>query len=185
MDEQHLIGLAGAGDTEALLLLSKRYVPVAQKLQRQYFIRSYDTDDWEQEALITMHRAAQQYDHRQASSFGAFYRLLLSNRVIDLIRRTQAQKRQPAQELLSLDYEDAMVLEELVGPEQLAIDILYIHEVIKRFVIECSYFENQVFAALLNGLTPQGIALKLQLELAPVLNAIDRCRRKLRALLFA
>jgi len=185
LDEQHLIGLAGSGDTDALLLLSKRYVPVAHKLQRQYFIRNYDTDDWAQEALIVMHHAAQQYDHRQASSFGAFYRLLLNNRVIDLIRRTQAKKRQPDQDVLSLDYEAAMILEELVGPEQLAIDILFVHEIIKQFVIECSNFENQVFKALLNGLTPQGIALKLQLELAPVLNAIDRCRRKLRALLLA
>lgn len=185
MDEQQLIGLAGSGDTDALLLLSKRYVPVAHKLQRQYFIRSYDADDWAQEALIMMHHAAQQYDHRQACSFGAFYRLLLNNRIIDLIRRTQAQKRQPDQEVLSLDYEAAMILEELVGPEQLAIDILYVHEVIKQFVISCSHFENQVFNALLNGLTPQGIATKLEQELAPVLNAIDRCRRKLRALLFA
>lgn len=78
-----------------------------------------------------------------------------------------------------------MILEELVGPEQLAIDILFVHKIIKQFVIECSNFENQVFKALLNSLTPQGIALKLQLELAPVLNAIDRCRRKLRALLLA
>ncbi|BDZ30032.1 sigma-70 family RNA polymerase sigma factor [Lactiplantibacillus sp. WILCCON 0030] len=183
MDEQQLIGLAKSGDTDALLRLTKQYVPVANKLQRQYFIRSYDDDDWGQEALIMMHRATQQYDHRQACSFGAFYRLLLNNRVIDLIRRAQAQKRRPDQEILSLDYEAAMILEELVGPEQLAIDILCIHEVIRRFVTECSKFENQVFEALLHGLTPQGIAAKLKLELAPVINAIDRCRRKLRALL--
>jgi len=183
LDEQSLIGLAKQGDTEALLILAKRYIPVANKLQRQYFIRSFDADDWDQEALIIMHRATQQYDTHHACSFGAFYRLLLNNRVIDLIRRAQAQKRRPDQEILSLDYEASLILEELVGPEQLAIDIFYIHEVIRRFATECSRFENQVFDALLHGLTPQGIAAKLELELAPVLKAIDRCRRKLRALL--
>lgn len=183
MNEQQLIALAAQGDDYSILKLADQYLPVVLKLRRQYFIRNFDEDDWLQEARIAIHRAAKQYDPQQPCSFGAFYRLLLSNQVIDLIRKTRAKKRQPEQELLSLDASEMAGLSEVLVTTVSATDIVFVHERLNEFSAVCSHFEGQVFSALLGGMTPKSIAQMLQVELAPVTNATDRCRRKLRRLL--
>ncbi|RRK11854.1 sigma-70 family RNA polymerase sigma factor [Lactiplantibacillus garii] len=183
MNEQQLIALAAQGDDYSIIRLADQYLPVVLKLRRQYFIRNFDDDDWLQEARIAIHRAAQQYDVAQPCSFGSFYRLLLNNQIIDLIRRSQAKKRRPEQEVLSLDDEEEDVLSDALVTTLSAVDVVYVHDRLSEFGQLCSQFEGQVFAAMLTGMTPQGIATMLQVELAPVTNAADRCRRKLRLLL--
>ncbi|ETY75215.1 sigma-70 family RNA polymerase sigma factor [Lactiplantibacillus fabifermentans] len=185
MTEQQLIALAARGDDYSIMLLAERYLPVVLRLRHQYFIRNFDDDDWLQEARIAIHRAARQYDHQHACSFGAFYRLLLNNQIIDLIRRTQAKKRQPDQDVVSLDMEDEEPLEEVLVTNYTAIDVIHVHDSVAEFTRICSNFEAEVFWALLSGMSPQGIATMLQVELAPVTNATDRCRRKLRQLLMS
>ncbi|WP_318767104.1 sigma-70 family RNA polymerase sigma factor [Lactiplantibacillus carotarum] len=185
MNEQQLIALAAQGDDYSIIMLADQYLPVVLKLRRQYFVRNFDDDDWLQEARIAIHRAAKQYDHSQPCSFGAFYRLLLSNQIIDLIRRSQAQKRKPVQDVLSLDAEEEESFGEGLITTLSAVDVVVVHDGLNEFARVCSRFEGQVFAALLTGMSPQGIAAMLQVELAPVVNAADRCRRKLRHLLFA
>ncbi|WP_234005678.1 sigma-70 family RNA polymerase sigma factor [Lactobacillus sp. CBA3606] len=180
MNEQQLIALAAQGDNQSIIDLAEQYLPVVLKLRRQYFIRNYDEDDWLQEARIAIHRAASEYDQRHACSFGAFYRLLLNNQVIDLIRRSQAKKRHPEHDILSLDMgmddgNDALLVTNLM-----AVDIVHVRNIVAEFAKECSSFEGQVFTALLAGYSPQYIARDLDVGLAPVTNAADRCRRKLR-----
>lgn len=185
MNEQQLIALAAQGDDRSILKLADQYLPVVLKLRRQYFIRNFDEDDWLQEARIAIHRAARQYDRNQACSFGAFYRLLLSNQIIDQIRKTQAKKRQPERELLSLDADDEAPVSDGLVTHLSAVDVVYVRDRLVDFSHVCSTFEGQVFAAMLTGMSPQEIAAILQVELAPVINAADRCRRKLRQLLRA
>ncbi len=185
LNEQQLIALAAQGDDRSIIQLADQYLPVVLKLRRQYFIRNFDDEDWLQEARIAIHRAAKQYDAAQPCSFGAFYRLLLSNQVIDLIRRSQAKKRRPEQEVVSLDTEEEDGLSNVLVTTLSAVDVVYVHEQLVEFARVCSHFEAQVFAAMLTGMTPQGIAVMLQVELAPVTNAADRCRRKLRRLLLS
>ncbi|MFB9768287.1 sigma-70 family RNA polymerase sigma factor [Lactiplantibacillus modestisalitolerans] len=183
MNEQQLIALAARGDNQSILKLANQYLPVVWKLRRQFYLRQFDEEDWKQEARIAIHRAAQQYDNQNNCSFGAFYKLVLNNQIIDLLRRSRAKKRCPEQELLSLDASD----EELIGQFAVLVvsplDVVYVHQQLAAFADLCSTFEGEVFAALLQGLSPQAIAQLLQVELNPVLNAMDRCRRKLRQLL--
>ncbi|MFC6180300.1 sigma-70 family RNA polymerase sigma factor [Lactiplantibacillus daowaiensis] len=180
MEEHQLIDLAAQGDNHSIGLLAEQYAPVMLKLQSDYFIKNYDHDDWSQEALITIHRAARRYDAAQLGTFGTFYRLLLSHRVIDLIRRSRAHKRHPERDLLSLDVETDDVLEALLVTHQQPDTTVHVREVVAAFPASCSEFEAQVFMELVAGSTPEHIAVKLAVEVAPVVNAIDRCRRKLR-----
>lgn len=185
MNEQQLIALAAQGDDQSIIQLADQYLPVVLKLRRQYFIRNFDDDDWLQEARIAIHRAAKQYDRSHPCSFGAFYRLLLSNQIIDIIRRTQAKKRKPDRDVLSLDADDEEPLTEVLVSSLSAVDVVHVHDSLTEFARLCSRFEGQVFSALLAGMSPQGIAAMLQVEVAPVTNAADRCRRKLRRLLLS
>jgi RNA polymerase sporulation-specific sigma factor len=180
MEEQQLIGLAAQGDNQSIRVLTEQYLPVMLKLRQNYFIKNYDHDDWVQEARLMVYHAALTYDHAQTHSFGAFYRLLLNHRIVDLIRRSCASKRQPNQDILSLALETEEITEALLVTNGAAVDIVHVRQVLADFVHYCSPFEADVFAAMLLGKAPVKIAAELQVDLERVINAIDRCRRKLR-----
>lgn len=180
MNEHQLINLAAQGDDQSIIWLTNQYTPVMLKLQRDYFIKNYDRDDWLQEARLTIYRAAVKYDAEQRGSFGTFYRLLLKHRVVDLIRRSQAHKRQPTRDVLSLDLPTEEVQEALLVTHRQPDVTVHVRQVVAEFPLSCSKFEAQVFNELLVGHTPEQIALNLAVDLSPVANAVDRCRRKLK-----
>lgn len=183
MNESQLIALAAQGEDTSIARLAEQYSPVVWKMRHQYYIRNFDEDDWMQEARIAIHRAAQQYQQARACSFGAYYRLLLNNQIIDQIRRTQARKRCPEGEVLSLNVTDEETLSELRMVPISTLDVIAVREQVIAFGDICSNFEGQVFVELLAGYSPEGIARTLQVEIGPVANAVDRCRKKLRQLL--
>ncbi|MDN6125074.1 MAG: sigma-70 family RNA polymerase sigma factor, partial [Lactiplantibacillus plantarum] len=110
MNEQQLIHLAADGDDASINALAQQYVPVVWRLRRQYYVRNFDEDDWLQEGRIAVYRAAKKYQRLRQCSFGTYYRVLLSNQIIDHIRRTQARKRRPEGNILSLDVNDEDIL---------------------------------------------------------------------------
>ncbi|VDG32296.1 DNA-directed RNA polymerase [Lactobacillus sp.] [Lactiplantibacillus mudanjiangensis] len=180
MDEHQLISLAAQGDDQSIAVLTKQYAPVMLKLQRDYFIKNFDHDDWLQEARLTIYRSAVKYDAQQLGSFGTFYRLLLKHRVVDLIRRSQAYKRQPDRDVLSLDLPTEDVQEALLVTHLQPDVTVHVRQVVAAFPLSCSRFEAQVFDGLLAGFSPEVIARQLAVDLAPVMNAVDRCHRKLK-----
>nr|WP_243875794.1 sigma factor [Lactiplantibacillus plantarum] len=54
-------------------------------MRRQYYVRNFDEDDWLQEGRIAVYRAAKKYQRLRQCSFGTYYRVLLSNQIIDHI----------------------------------------------------------------------------------------------------
>ncbi|AVW09570.1 sigma-70 family RNA polymerase sigma factor [Lactiplantibacillus paraplantarum] len=185
MNEQQLICLAAAGDDMSIGALARQYAPVVWRLRRQYYVRNFDEDDWLQEGRIAVYRAAKKYQRLRLCSFGAYYRVLLSNQIIDHIRRTQARKRRPEGELLSLDVDDEDTLCKLQTTHISTLDVVHVREQVRTFPTVCSPFEGLVFADLLAGHSPERIALSRHVEVSQVINATDRCRKKMRDLLQA
>lgn len=183
VDEQQLIRLAATGDSASIMALARQYVPVVWRLRRQYYVRNFDEDDWLQEGRIAVHRAARKYQRLRLCSFGTYYRVLLTNQIIDQIRRTQARKRRPEGDILSLDVNDETTLGEVRAAVVSVLDIVHVREQVRDFPTVCSTFEGQVFADLLTGQSPEKIALARQVDVCQVVNATDRCRKKLRELL--
>lgn len=109
----------------------------------------------------------------------------MSNQIIDHIRRTQARKRCPEGELLSLDVDDEDTLCKLQTTHISTVDVVHVREQVRTFPTVCSPFEGLVFADLLAGHSPERIALSRHVEVSQVINATDRCRKKMRDLLQA
>ncbi|WP_283678028.1 sigma-70 family RNA polymerase sigma factor [Lentilactobacillus sp. Marseille-Q4993] len=106
-DELDLIEKVTQKDDEAFAQLFKQYYPVVNKLRTEYYVNGMDNDDWDQEARIIMYRAARKFDPNYRSNFGSFYSRLLKHRIFDLIRRHNAQKRLPAEPLVSIDSDES------------------------------------------------------------------------------
>lgn len=80
-------------DSMALDELVKRYQPMIENMQSQYFVTGFDRDDWYQEALIVCYQTCKLFDGTTGSKFGSFYKMKFKHRMIDLIRRENAAKR--------------------------------------------------------------------------------------------
>ena len=80
-------------DEQALKELYYSCLPVIGGTIKQYFVELYDSQDWEQEALILCYKTAKRFDLKQGKPFVGFYKVSLHNRAINLIRRGKRKKR--------------------------------------------------------------------------------------------
>lgn len=93
-------------DSEALAKLVEKYHPMIDNLASEYFITSFDRDDWYQEAFITCFDACKIFDGSTGSKFGSFFKMKFKHHVIDLIRYENATKRKVNGMTESLDEVD-------------------------------------------------------------------------------
>ena len=101
--EEQLIRAVANRDDEAFAKLFKKYYPIVRKFRHQYYIEGYDFEDLDQEAGIVLYRSACWFKPARKVSFGSFYSLNLRNRLFDLIRSNNAQKRLPSEPLTSIE----------------------------------------------------------------------------------
>ncbi|WP_172188987.1 sigma-70 family RNA polymerase sigma factor [Lentilactobacillus kribbianus] len=173
-DEIDLIQLVAEGDSLALKQLFLMYQPVVNSLRSQFFIIGFDKDDWYQEARLVLFHSAQRFNPTKQVTFGSFYKRNLRNRIIDLIRATQAQKRAPKEAIASLEahpdyYDDLVIDKNSVSPEATTV----LHDSLNMAYRRFSPLEQQAFLAMLSqtNVSPQSRA---------VVNAFERCKHKYR-----
>ena len=168
-----LIEQAAAGDDLALIKLFTIYLPIVKKLQSEFYINNFEKDDWYQEAQITLFRSAQKFNPNKKVTFGSFYKRNLHNRVIDLIRETQAKKRIPKSELNSIEAKGQYYAETIQDYQGMAPDVRVImsESIIESFN-KFSALEKQTFIQMVEK--PE---FSKQFS-ATTMSAFDRCRKK-------
>lgn len=169
------------GDSLAVQELFSRYRPVMLRLKQHYYLPGHDLDDWEQEARLVLWSVVLKFNGERSSSFGAFYKLNLTHRVYDLIRQSQAKKRNA--QLLSFESNWAYFADTLVDHRTQVGDSVALRAVFRELFEQLSKTERLVLVELLTRATPLEISRKFEWELSRVVAAQHRCRRKLRQLL--
>lgn len=168
-----LIKRAATGDDLALMQLFNTYLPVVKKLQSEFYITNFEADDWYQEAQITLFRSTQKFNPTKNVTFGSFYKRNLHNRIIDLIRETQAQKRIPTSELNSIEANEQFYVETIQDNQEILPDlrVLLFESIVESFN-NFSKLEKQTFIQMLDQ---PGANKQLS---STARNAFDRCRKK-------
>ncbi|PWF99373.1 RNA polymerase sigma factor [Levilactobacillus bambusae] len=184
LTDNELIFFCQAKDSLALQTLCDRYEPVLRRLLQTHFLVGYTWDDWQQEARIVMYRVIQQFDGKKSPALGWLYKVALTHRVIDLIRREHAQKRIPRLETIPLDANPARTADLLTDPEWAELEkYVGLRESLVDYVQSLSRFEFKILLAYLHRQTRRETARQLDCTEAQVLSGIGRCRRKLETLL--
>lgn len=166
---------ADAEDKEAFGKLFIKYYPIVRKIKRLYFVNGLDDDDFDQEARLVMYKSVIRFSTDKAVSFGTFYRMNLKNRIFDLIRANNAQKRLPDSPIISLDvnhdyYESTVGDRRICSPESL----MMIQERMAALYENCSVLEKQALEFMMAQLNDQKISEKT------LVNAFERCKKKYR-----
>ena len=162
-------------DMKALHELLDRYRPLINGAKMNFFIRNFDNDDWEQEALIMCYQSCCTYDEDRADNFGAYYRTKFYNHLRSLLRYELAQKRTAFTKSISYDN---VVQKNLIKEEVEEMHITPRKEMYQKFIKKLSL---KVF---LGELTIEEASQKTKYSRYQLLQAKARCKAKMQKELF-
>lgn len=170
--DEELARLAVEGDRDAFAVLSDRYLPIIHSRANRYSsIVGVELEDFQQEGLLALYRAARGYQNDGQAAFRTYATTCINNSMTTAIRRHMRQRKQES--ALSLEQLDLAQAGELSDREA-------VRELSDQIQAQLSPFERQVLLLYLSGHSYAQIAQLLSTSAKPVDNALQRVRRKLR-----
>lgn len=184
LKDEDLITVIKSGDYSPFEILFQRYTPLVKNVIKDYYILGYERDDFIQEARIVFNKTILFYDKTRGHTFGNYYKLNLKNHLFSLIRKDMAKKRRIEKISESLD----SLLENGFSPQYIQNytssmsfqEALEVKESIPQYFESLSDFEHQVFIRYLRNIPREDIAKEFNCETVKVINALDRCKRKMK-----
>jgi RNA polymerase sporulation-specific sigma factor len=184
LDDEALTRAAQAGNDLALRTLVARYLSVAQRAGRRWYLAGGDRDDVEQEALIGLCEAVRDYDPEQGASFRSFAELCVSRQVLTAVRGATRHKHRPLNRSVSLtrlpdDVVDLRpALAAVADPAEAVVDRVRIDDALASLSARLSPLERQVLALCLERRSYGEIGRRLGRPPKAVDNAVQRIKRK-------
>ncbi|KRK48019.1 sigma-70 family RNA polymerase sigma factor [Secundilactobacillus kimchicus] len=182
LTDWNLVALAKRGEDTAFEEILRRYQPLVNHLQGEFYLPDMDRDEWQQEARIVLWKAVQHFNVTREKAFGSYYKTALLNRRRDLARRAHAKKRSTSSGHVEIDANPELLSNLLVDtwlatPDQVVI--------VRDTVSQCqatqfSNFERLVHEYACSGLSIVEIAASLNADGKQVKNALARIKKKLR-----
>lgn len=171
-----LIRQTAKRNKEAFAQLFHQYYPIVRKYKRQYYINGYDKDDLDQEARMVLFRSACRFEAARKVSFGTFFSHNLRNRLFDLIRTNNAQKRVPVEPLTSFEANEYFYAAKIADNSASSpTDAVIVDDALRKLYSSCSPLEKRAFNLMLSENGYADLDPKAQ---RGIINAFERCRRK-------
>lgn len=101
-EETELIMQIKSGQTDALRKLCFLYRPLIANIKKKYHLRSYDNQDWDQDAMIICYLAVKDFDQKKGN-FASYYKVRLVNHANTLLRREMAYRRKAWAQAISFE----------------------------------------------------------------------------------
>ncbi|MDO4903424.1 MAG: sigma-70 family RNA polymerase sigma factor [Limosilactobacillus sp.] len=163
--------------TEEFADLFHQYMPLVRKLWQFYYVADLELDDWIQEASMVFLKVLKSYKGETREQLGGFFKQSLVNRILDLYRSRQANKRIPEGKLSALtdDYNELVRDTKWGEPE----DISFCQQCLRRLMEELSDFERDVLVSLHQGYTTDELAEKMNCSKRKIQSSLSRSRMKL------
>jgi len=178
--DDELVSLVKKGDASAFVILSDRYMPALYNRASRYAnVVGIDLEDFVQEGLLALFRAAKGFDPGLDARFGTFAITCINNSMSDSIKAFMRNARQHSH--LNIDDLDENNLSSRTSPvEDSFLDQEASTLRAQRIENLLSVFEQQVLKHYLGGHSYQQISAILGTDTKAVDNALQRVRRKLR-----
>lgn len=163
-------------DNDALQELTRRYMPMINNIKSRYYIRHYDHDDWNQDAMLICYEACCLFDQKKNSNFGAFFKTKLSNHARSLIRYEMAKQREPYTNAVSYE---AINAAGMVNEESVELSVTPMREIFDKYVKDLSQLELATLLFLLGNLSQEKVYQQAKCDHYQLLQARSRCKNKL------
>lgn len=167
---------------QALTVLLKRYQPLANRMASRYTANFADAEDLAQEGLLELLAAALRFESDRGAAFRTYVTVCMRNRMSETLRRLRPKEGIP---IVSLDdpalFPDELPADSAISPEQQLLEKEVESEFRAQMTDVLSKRERDIFCLLAGGASYEEIAQRMQISRKSVDNAIQRARRKLRA----
>jgi RNA polymerase sporulation-specific sigma factor len=192
--DEELILLVRSGDQDASDCLLSRYKELAAAKANLYFILGGEREDLVQEGMIGLFKAIGSYDPERGAAFRTFAELCINRQMLSAIKRAGQQKNSALNSAWSLESpvgteEDAPLLGETLkaGPGSDPEATLLLGELMETLRSPenkgFSRLEHQVLELMINGMDYRSIAKRLDKTPKQIDNAMQRIRKKIRAII--
>ena len=161
---------------DALMELIRRYMPLINSIKKRYYVRHYDNDDWDQDALMICYETCCLFDFELNKSFGAFYKTKLSNHARSLLRYELAKRRAPYRTAVS--YETASA-NGLVNENSRELSVIPARDIYNNYLQDLSKMELIATLFLLGLLSKEKACELARCDQYQLLQAKGRCKKKL------
>ena len=185
MPDEALVS-ACADQPQAFEILLERYRGTVVGMAYDAAASAADVEDYAQEGMLGLLAAVTAYSQERRAGFRTFATVCIRNRMRNFSKKEQTDKRKTAiLPDVSLDDPDNSVAETLADladtPEQIVLEKEQTSELYAQIADVLSKQEREIFWLSVSGLSYDEIAERLQISAKSVDNAIQRARRKLRA----
>lgn len=183
--DEELVELCKAGDSAAFAVLMSGYLPFIRYKVNHLPARSSDREDIVQESMIAFVHAIRGYKPEKQSGFRQYAFVCILNKIRSIVKAGAQPSRLPLQNYISLDTEDRLQFPQeedtLSDPESLFIKKEELQR--KKQVMHAllSAFEFEVLMLYLKGCSYEEMASSLDVTEKSIDNALQRIRKKLRA----
>lgn len=183
-EDTSLVHLVQGGDSAAFSRLFQRYLPLLSRKANHYAKQcGLDAEDFLQEGLMALYRAAVSFDEDAGASFKTYASTCMENAMVDAVRRFVKSSGKGS---LSLDQmEEGALHEKALRDPDIPLEDAYavrerLQAMVHRVETVLSDFERQVLALRLRGYSYGQASEKLGVSPKSVDNAMQRIKRKLR-----
>ena len=173
-DEQ-LAAMAKNNDGQALLSLISRYICAVEARAKSFAGGVYD--DLIKEGLMGLMSAIKSYKPEKDVKFSTYAMTCIKNRMISAFKKDKASLEETVGEEEEPSHDPSDI------PENIVLEKERMNEIFEKIYSALSELEWHVFQLYLSGLAYNQIALKLGVSVKTVDNAMQRVRRKLKAVL--
>lgn len=180
--EADLIARICHEDDDALQELCYYYRPMINAVEKNYFLRHYDHQDWEQDAMIVCYKSAIVYS-RKRGKFGSYFKKRLNNHARTLVRYDLAYRRRAFKESISLEALIENNTECIEQPTGCCLEVP-ISETYTEFLNSLSALETSALLTILGEADQEKIVKRLKIDRMALLRARSRVLQKLRKVLF-
>ena len=169
-------------DPEAFPVLLARYQHLTLHIAGSVAKNAADAEDFAQEGLLGLLSAVNSYDASQGASFRTFAAVCIRNRILNAAKGQDALLSAADHSLDDPAYSDAALpTDEAESPEYRYLAKERISELYAMLADVLSRQELEIFSLSVSGFSYQEIAGRMNISVKSVDNAIQRSRRKLRA----
>ena len=170
---------------EATAYLLEKYKGFVKAITRSYFLVGHDEEDLLQEGMIAVYKAIETFNGR--SSFKSFVYLCVKSRILTIIKSNNREKNIPLINYISLsdfingDDKTEIILSAVEDPETSYINKEAEEEIKNKIKNALSDFEYKILGYYLLGYSYEQIAFLTQKNVKSIDNAMQRIRKKVKA----
>lgn len=176
--DEELAALAGESE-EAVAELLKRYLKLIRYYANRYSENAADADDLVQEGLMALLHVIPRYREQLGSSFSALARTSIVNRMRSIVRRV-GRYASPVENIAQVMEEQAGLVEKET-PESILLEKESYAQCRMQVMALLSDREWEILQCVMEGASYAQTAQRLGIAVKSVDNAMQRVRRKMRA----